>query len=540
MLNLIETKFRPVIEILSEGFVICTVERSDDRTVTDFVYQYCNSAFIEMAKIEDKNCLPGRKMSDVTPGFLNSDLFDTCRNSAHHNQPAFLYSSYIKEAVIGREIDGYFDIKITVSSGQLVIILHDVTSVKKSELQLKKVADDLEEERNLLKDLLEENKRVTDALEKSEEDFRLLFENSFDAIFVMEIDGRINRCNSAAEKLFGYSEEELLRIGRPGFADKTDPRWPVALKERSETGKFIGVLNYIHKNGTVIPGETSSQIFRMNDGTLRISTVVRDVTGRIEAERMIQKASKQLQENQKRFERAEALANVGSWELNVKTGEMELSDEFISILGLESGTSKITLSDYFKIVHPEDRERLMQMSSSYHKEGRPLDIEYKIVRPDGQIRFIHGISDSFNEKGHKENIRYGAAMDITESKLQQIELLKTLEALERSNRDLEQFAYVASHDLQEPLRMVSTYSTMLQRKFNNDLDDKTKQYMSILIESSKRMNSLIQGLLDFSRINSAKQEFNAVDLNVLISDVLKDLSVLIMESKAEIKIDKLP
>ncbi|MDP4176512.1 MAG: ATP-binding protein, partial [Bacteroidota bacterium] len=184
--------------------------------------------------------------------------------------------------------------------------------------------------------------------------------------------------------------------------------------------------------------------------------------------------------------------------------------------------------------------RLMQMSSSYHKEGRPLDIEYKIVRPDGQIRFIHGISDSFNEKVHKENIRYGAAMDITESKLQQIELLKTLEALERSNRDLEQFAYVASHDLQEPLRMVSTYSTMLQRKLSNDLDDKTKQYMGILIESSKRMNSLIQGLLDFSRIDSAKQEFYEVDLNVLLSDVLKDLSVSIVESKAEIKIDKLP
>ncbi|HEX2869222.1 MAG TPA: response regulator [Ignavibacteriales bacterium] len=116
---------------------------------------------------------------------------------------------------------------------------------------------------------------------------------------------------------------------------------------------------------------------------------------------------------------------------------------------------------------------------------------------------------------------------------------KNLE-LERSNRDLELFAYVASHDLQEPVRNVSNYTTLLERRYRNAFDEKGQQMLAFITEGSRRMQDLIQDLLSYSRLSNVENKFEMVDLNEVVSDSFKNLKAAIDESNAVIKTDRLP
>ena len=121
-----------------------------------------------------------------------------------------------------------------------------------------------------------------------------------------------------------------------------------------------------------------------------------------------------------------------------------------------------------------------------------------------------------------------------------LELERLVGELERSNRELEQFAYVASHDLQEPLRMVSSFIQLLERRFEHQLDDKARQYIHYAQEGSQRMSQLIQDLLKFSRVRRGAWEPTPVDLNDLFSQSVANCRATIEETGAVITCERLP
>lgn len=119
-------------------------------------------------------------------------------------------------------------------------------------------------------------------------------------------------------------------------------------------------------------------------------------------------------------------------------------------------------------------------------------------------------------------------------------LAQRQEELERSNRDLSQFAYAASHDLQEPLRMVSSYLQLLERRYKDQLDDDAKDFIHFAVDGATRMKNLIRSLLDYSRIGTHGGDFKELNLNLTLKSVTKNLEVLINESDAEIVSQDLP
>jgi light-regulated signal transduction histidine kinase (bacteriophytochrome) len=129
--------------------------------------------------------------------------------------------------------------------------------------------------------------------------------------------------------------------------------------------------------------------------------------------------------------------------------------------------------------------------------------------------------------------------EIVVRKLAEEDLQKALSELERSNRELEQFAYVASHDLQEPLRMVASYVRLLEKKYRGQLDEKADQYIHFAVDGALRMQKLIEGLLAYARIGRGG-EFMPVDTNDVVSQVVSDLSESLQESRAVITKDDLP
>lgn len=122
----------------------------------------------------------------------------------------------------------------------------------------------------------------------------------------------------------------------------------------------------------------------------------------------------------------------------------------------------------------------------------------------------------------------------------QKELLETINKLEISNRELEQFAYIASHDLQEPLRMVSSFTQLLEMKYKDQLDDEALEYIKFAVDGAKRMQALINALLTFSRVSSNKIDYEEIDLNEVLKEALFNLEIKIEENNAVIKSIKLP
>jgi PAS domain S-box-containing protein len=131
-------------------------------------------------------------------------------------------------------------------------------------------------------------------------------------------------------------------------------------------------------------------------------------------------------------------------------------------------------------------------------------------------------------------------MDITPLKMAQQKLNETLENLNRSNKELERFAYIASHDLQEPLRMVSSFTQLLERRYKNQLDERANKYIYYAVDGANRMQNLINDLLDFSRISTRGDKFKKTDTNLVIKNVLENLSIRIEETGAQIKTGNLP
>ncbi|GAB3668971.1 hypothetical protein GCM10028856_15150 [Halopiger thermotolerans] len=132
------------------------------------------------------------------------------------------------------------------------------------------------------------------------------------------------------------------------------------------------------------------------------------------------------------------------------------------------------------------------------------------------------------------------SQDITERKQYEEKLEQLVADLEESNERLEQFAYAASHDLQEPLRMVSTYLQLIERRYGDELDEEGEELFEYALDGAERMRSMIDGLLQYSRIETMGGEFEPVDLETVFDDVREDLRVQIEESGAEITVDRLP
>ena len=120
------------------------------------------------------------------------------------------------------------------------------------------------------------------------------------------------------------------------------------------------------------------------------------------------------------------------------------------------------------------------------------------------------------------------------------ELLHSNKRLEQSNRDLEQFAYVASHDLQEPLRMVAMFTQLLDKKYSGQLDDNAREYIQFAVNGAKKMQALIHDLLTYSRISTRAKKFEKKDTTDILKEAINNLKPLIEENGAEISFDPLP
>ncbi len=156
-----------------------------------------------------------------------------------------------------------------------------------------------------------------------------------------------------------------------------------------------------------------------------------------------------------------------------------------------------------------------------------------LLRSQVRIR-TKELTEEINERKKAEQ-----ALQEHEKQLEEIVLQRTAE-LTRSNKELEMFAYITSHDLQEPLRMVTSYLQLIDKRYTENLDDDGREFISFAVEGAKRMQTLINDLLKYSRVDTKGKAFSPVDINKVLMDTLNNLEIAIEESKATITHDPLP
>jgi len=277
--------------------------------------------------------------------------------------------------------------------------------------------------------------------------------------------------------------------------------------------------------------------------------VARDITERKKSEEL-------LLESQKRSKAAEKMAHLGSWELDLADNVLKCSEEVYRILELDPLQGDLCYEDFLAVVHPDDRG-IVEQTYRRSLESRSSDeeIEHRIMRPaTGDIRYVEEKWENQRDAGGNIVSSVGMMHDITERKLAEerirllnLELQRSISMLEESNRelersnwDLEQFVNIASHDLQEPLRTISSFVQLIRRRYQDKLDEKAVSFMNFIVEGTSQMQHLINDLLAFSRVGGGELSIRPIALSETIDKVLRQLKFVLDENQAEVTVDDLP
>ncbi len=374
--------------------------------------------------------------------------------------------------------------------------------------------------------------------------YRLLEENSTDVVYVTTPEGVLLYLSPSCRTLTGFEPEEL--VGRSGF-DLVHP------DEVEQVSRFLSDLpkvdgritsrpyRALRKDGSYLWIESTMRPIRNAAGEVtEIQVSAREVTDRVAAER-------RLRESRRMLERAECMAGIGSWEWDLLSGEVRWSDELFHIFGRDRGSFKPSYDSYLEHVAPEDRERVQGIIDHSGESGADLQYECVIERAGGERRVIDARGEmELDQEGRPRRMR-GTVQDVTErrraqNRLSEIhaELKRRTDELERSNLELEQFAYDASHDLGEPLRIMSRLARTMAEMYGDDLDERGTQLLTSLVDGTERMQMLISDLLEYSRVSRETLERAWVDCRAAFDEAVELLSEAIVEKKAVITCGALP
>jgi PAS domain S-box-containing protein len=227
------------------------------------------------------------------------------------------------------------------------------------------------------------------------------------------------------------------------------------------------------------------------------------------------------------------------------TGAITWSDEFKRLYGFKPEDGPDRPAIVGRIV-PEDQQRIDAAVKATVNGGAPYDVEYRIIWPDGSIRWLSSRGRLHRNGDGTPVDMQGVIMDITERK--QIEELKAhqaaerrrAEALARSNEELQQFAYIAAHDLQEPLRMVASYTQLLGQRYKGRLDSDADEFIDFAVDGARRMQMLISDLLAYCRVETAGKVPVEVSSHEAFEEAVRNLEGTVAENDARIVCDQLP
>lgn len=320
-------------------------------------------------------------------------------------------------------------------------------------------------------------KEAEQALRSSEEKYRLLAENTLDIIYSLDADLNPTYISPSVQTLLGYSPEYISSRGIFAFIDPEDAGW-LAETIRSavsrKAGRSLAEYRVVTAEGQRRWLENRARLLYDEAGELEaIVGTQRDIDGR-------KRAEERAQQTAIRHERAERTAHVGHWEMDMATGEAYWSDEFFRICGFEPQSFSPTGEQGISIIHPEDRGRARRQFEQAVDGGEPYDIEKRVVRPNGEVRWVHSRGDMIYDRESGAAGLAGTMVDITERKEMEA-------ALQDALGDEEQLLQELNHRVKNNLSMILSLLELKSDSMGemDDLSDIKSRVRAILTVHEK-------------------------------------------------------
>ena len=251
----------------------------------------------------------------------------------------------------------------------------------------------------------------------------------------------------------------------------------------------------------------------------------------------LKEATLKLKINESLLREAEAVSHNGSWEWIEGSEFILCSDEMYRIHGHLPHSVFINLPFYHSMIYEPDLEHFIAIYTEAYKNRKSFKVNYRIVSPNGDIRHLLSTAEFKRISLNDQYAYIGNTQDVTQLREAQVQLEEKMVELSRSNQDLEQFAYVASHDLQEPLRKIQAFGLRLRESYTDGLNEQALDYLDRMHSASTRMRQLIDDLLTFSKATRDHKNFSEVDLEKIINQCLKELDFTIEYKKAIIHVN---
>ncbi|SRR5579875_806174 len=518
-------RFMEAIEIVPASLMLCD---RDDRIV------FCNSATQRYFPTASHLLVPGTKYEEllrahVASGYVRGvgadiEAWIAERMKQHRSGN----TNIVREYQDGRWAH---IVERRTSDGGLISVRTDITELKKHERELEAMSETLRKSQEHLKQA-----QRTSGTGSVERDLRT---------------GEV-KWSEECSRMFGR-DPNLPAPGRDEFLQLVHPE-DRATYEGSMIASEHGLpsepfqFRALHRDGTVrwLHCETTVVLDDAGRPLKRIGTY-RDITEERKAAEELKALTDKLRRSQEYLSQAQRLARMGSDFRDLRSDVAEWSDTTYDIFGVDKATFVPTTENFLKLVHPDDHATIARTRDEIASGRNPEPFEYRIIRPDGSIRHIYREVAVAFDADRKPLHMIGTIRDVTEKRAHEEQLRqKTREVeernneLQRSNAELEQFAYVASHDLQEPLRMVASYCQLLQRRYKDKLDDDANEFIGFAVEGANRMQRLINDLLAYSRVGRKGGDPVPFDLAEAVRGALANLKSAIDETGAKITVGALP
>lgn len=391
----------------------------------------------------------------------------------------------------------------------------DIHEQKENELRLKSISKDL------LKAYEEKNK---------------ILESIGDAFFTVDKNWIVTYWNKEAEIILGMKREAIL--GENLWEIYADAHETNSFQQYHKALKTLENINFEDYYATLNKWFEVT-VYPSQEG---LSVYLKDITLRKEVDIRL------IQANE-RFEKVTEATNDAIWDFDVVNNSLFWGKGFQTLFGYNLEVIQPSFDLLASRIHEDDRERIISKIGLYmqDKNLKNWHEEYRFIKADGSVAFVIDRATFLRNPQGKVVRVIGAMTDITKQKNNEAQLIALNESLqsyakelERSNEELEQFAFITSHDLQEPLRMVSSFMDQLKRKYEDKLDDKALQYIEFATNGSKRMKQIILDLLEYSRAGRPTDLIEKVDINEIITDFKLLRGKIIDEKSATITHDNIP
>tara|TARA_B100000315_G_scaffold257934_1_gene308452 strand:- start:735 stop:2222 length:1488 start_codon:yes stop_codon:yes gene_type:complete len=342
--------------------------------------------------------------------------------------------------------------------------------------------------------MVRKNKSYSDfptSLHLDEEVFRRSFEEAGIGMTIIGSKGKFLLVNQAFCNFIGYSADELYSMTVIDVTHPDDRKATIALRNevisqgRQENQEE---KRYIQKNGSIVWGLLNRSVIKVGDSTEYTIGQVQDITFAKETEQALRKSERRLNQSLD-------AGGIGTWQWNVRDDTHEWDDRIKAMFGVSSDEYEGTLlEDFTKRIHPDDMAEVTDAMSSALQENTEYNTEFRVVLPDGSVRWINSRADVDRDFDGKPIRMFGSAIDITQHKL--VETMKN------------EFISTVSHELRTPLTSIFGSLGLLLGEVHGELPKEVKSMIEVAHRNADRLVRLINDILDIQKIESGKLDFN--------------------------------